>query len=158
MEQQTAGDGRTNLASSTCGSPAPLPTAVAACPLFPLSLCLRRAVPIGKLMLYVGAGGIDPKRVLPVCLDAGTDNVALREQSYYLGLPQPRLKGDDYFSLVFEFVNAVHYRWPNAGASCARSPLTRSRFVRRGRQGRGKLRESVKSEPSRRSCCCLTAL
>jgi malate dehydrogenase (oxaloacetate-decarboxylating)(NADP+) len=71
-------------------------------------------IPIGKLMLYVAAGGIDPKKVLPCLIDAGTDNVKLREDPYYLGLPQPRLKGDDYFSLVHEFVNAVKYRWPNA--------------------------------------------
>lgn len=65
-------------------------------------------------MLYVGAGGIDPRKVLPCMLDAGTDNASLRENPWYLGLPQPRLRGDAYFSLVHEFVNAVHWRWPNA--------------------------------------------
>jgi hypothetical protein len=69
-------------------------------------------------MLYVAAGGVDPKKVLPVLLDAGTDNKALRDHPWYLGLPQSRLKGDEYFSLVHEFVNAVHFRWPNAGAFC----------------------------------------
>eukprot|EP01052_Picozoa_sp_SAG31_P039348 SAG31_NODE_5439_length_2537_cov_2.321985_2_plen_106_part_00 len=34
-------------------------------------------IPIGKLALYCGAGGIAPHRVLPVMLDFGTDNQAL---------------------------------------------------------------------------------
>lgn len=86
-------------------------------------------------MLYVAAGGIDPKKVLPVLLDAGTDNKALRDHPWYLGLPQSRLKGDEYFSLVHEFVNAVHFRWPNAGGLLVRAapglPL-RFRCVLRG--------------------------
>ena len=71
-------------------------------------------IPIGKLALYVAAGGIDPKKVLPCMLDAGTDNVALRSDPWYLGMPHPRLRGHEYYSLVHEFVNAVHHRWPNA--------------------------------------------
>jgi malate dehydrogenase (oxaloacetate-decarboxylating)(NADP+) len=71
-------------------------------------------IPIGKLMLYAAAGGIDPRKMMPAMLDAGTDNAALRADPWYLGLAQPRLRGDDYFSLVHEFVNAVHHRWPKA--------------------------------------------
>jgi malate dehydrogenase (oxaloacetate-decarboxylating)(NADP+) len=70
-------------------------------------------ISIGKLTLYVAAGGIHPRKVLPVMLDAGTDNKALREDPWYLGMTHPRLKGDEYFSLVHEFINAVHHRWPN---------------------------------------------
>ena len=42
-------------------------------------------VSIGKLNLYVACGGITPARVLPVCLDVGTDNQALRDDPGYLG-------------------------------------------------------------------------
>jgi len=48
---------------------------------------------IGKLALYVAAGGIHPRKTLPVMLDMGTDNAALRSDPLYLGLQQPRLKG-----------------------------------------------------------------
>lgn len=67
-------------------------------------------IPIGKLALYVAAGGIDPRRVLPVMLDAGTDNLQLRNDPWYLGVAHPRLTGDAYFAMVHEFVSAIHTR------------------------------------------------
>jgi malic enzyme len=71
-------------------------------------------IPIGKLALYVAAGGIHPKKVLPVMLDAGTDNAQLRSDPWYLGMTHPRLKGDEYFSLVHELVRSLSSRWPEA--------------------------------------------
>lgn len=71
-------------------------------------------IPVGKLSLYVAAGGVSPRRTLPVMLDCGTDNEALRGDPTYLGMTHPRLKGDDYFSLVNEFVQSAFHRWPNA--------------------------------------------
>jgi malate dehydrogenase (oxaloacetate-decarboxylating)(NADP+) len=69
-------------------------------------------IPIGKLSLYVVGAGIYPYRTLPVMLDLGTDNVALREDPLYLGERIPRLKGDAYYAAVDAFVRAVHGRWP----------------------------------------------
>jgi malate dehydrogenase (oxaloacetate-decarboxylating)(NADP+) len=37
-------------------------------------------IPVGKLSLYVSAAGINPRRVLPVMLDVGTNNEALLEE------------------------------------------------------------------------------
>jgi len=70
-------------------------------------------IPIGKLALYCAAGGIAPHRVLPVCLDVGTDNQALLHDPYYIGLVQNRLRGDAYFELVDEFLDAVRKRFPD---------------------------------------------
>ena len=53
-------------------------------------------ISIGKLNLYVACGGISPARVLPVCLDVGTDNEELLANPYYLGLNRPRATGDEY--------------------------------------------------------------
>lgn len=51
--------------------------------------------------------------MLPIVLDVGTDNKELLEDKFYIGVQQPRLKGNEYFQLVDEFMQAVRYRWPN---------------------------------------------
>jgi malate dehydrogenase (oxaloacetate-decarboxylating)(NADP+) len=71
-------------------------------------------IPIGKLALYVAAGGIDPRKVLPVMLDLGTDNAGLQSDPWYLGMTHSRLRGDEYHAMVHEFVNSIHARWPHA--------------------------------------------
>ncbi|KAJ4726986.1 Malic enzyme [Melia azedarach] len=71
-------------------------------------------IPIGKLDMYVAAAGINPQRILPVMLDVGTNNQKLLEDRLYLGLRRPRLEGEEYLSIVDEFMEAVHARWPKA--------------------------------------------
>jgi malate dehydrogenase (oxaloacetate-decarboxylating)(NADP+) len=71
-------------------------------------------IPIGKLAIYTAAAGIQPHQCMPITLDVGTGNEALRSDPYYLGWPQPRLEGDAYFQLVDEFVTAVQLRFPKA--------------------------------------------
>lgn len=71
-------------------------------------------IPIGKLALYTAAGGIDPRKVLPVMLDTGTNNKMLLEDPYYLGMQHPRLQGEAFWSMVDEFMRAVRHRWPMA--------------------------------------------
>lgn len=71
-------------------------------------------IPIGKLDLYVVAGGFNPGRVMPCVIDVGTDNESLRNDPWYIGVRQPRLKGDEYYAVIDEFVTAVMGRWPNA--------------------------------------------
>jgi hypothetical protein len=48
---------------------------------------------IGKLSLYVAAGGIHPARTLPVTLDVGTNNEKLLDDVFYLGRQHHRLTG-----------------------------------------------------------------
>lgn len=71
-------------------------------------------IPIGKVALYVACAGIPPENCLPVMLDVGTNNQALREDPFYMGYPHPRLTGEDYLSLVDEFVQAVQAKFPDA--------------------------------------------
>merc|ERR1719209_1584569 len=71
-------------------------------------------ISIGKLDLYVAAGGFHPKRVLPAVLDIGTANRALLEDPKYLGRKEPRLEGEEYYRFIDEFMAAVKLRWPRA--------------------------------------------
>ncbi|MEM6639063.1 MAG: NAD-dependent malic enzyme [Pseudomonadota bacterium] len=71
-------------------------------------------IPIGKLALYVACAGIHPSQCLPIMLDVGTGNEELREQGLYLGMREPRVRGDDYAELVDELVAAVADRFPDA--------------------------------------------
>ena len=71
-------------------------------------------IPIGKLALYVAGGGIFPCKTLPVLLDTGTNNQELLDDPLYLGINEKRIKDDQYYEFVEEFVQAVQDRWPKA--------------------------------------------
>jgi len=71
-------------------------------------------IPVGKLSLYTGCAGVHPRRCLPVVLDVGTDNEALRDEPFYIGLRQKRLRGARYDALLEEFVAAVQKVFPGA--------------------------------------------
>ena len=72
------------------------------------------AICIGKLALYTAGAGVSPFHTMPVNFDVGTDRKELLEDPDYLGVHEPRLKGDDYFGLLDRFVAAVKQRWPKA--------------------------------------------
>ncbi len=71
-------------------------------------------IPIGKLALYTACAGIDPAQCLPVMFDIGTNNEELLKDPLYLGVPHERIDGDDYFSLMDEFVEAITDAYPKA--------------------------------------------
>ncbi len=70
-------------------------------------------IPIGKLALYTAAG-VHPAWTVPISLDVGTDNEQLLADPIYLGLREPRLRGDEYWDLVNEFVLAIQEVFPHA--------------------------------------------
>lgn len=69
-------------------------------------------IAVGKLMVYTAAAGIDPAQVLPVVLDAGTNNQALLNDPLYLGNHHKRIKGDAYHQFVDNFVNTAEELFP----------------------------------------------
>jgi malate dehydrogenase (oxaloacetate-decarboxylating) len=72
------------------------------------------AIAAGKLAVYVAAAGLHPARVIPVVLDAGTDNQALLAEDMYLGNRHPRVRGERYDELIDAFVAAATRLFPNA--------------------------------------------
>lgn len=70
-------------------------------------------IPIGKLALYTACAGVPPEYTVPILLDVGTNNEALQNDQFYIGLREPRLTGDEYSSFVEEFVTAVQEVFPN---------------------------------------------
>ncbi|MEO5283449.1 malolactic enzyme [Limosilactobacillus allomucosae] len=71
-------------------------------------------IAVGKLMVYTAAAGIDPQQVLPVVIDAGTDNQQLLADDEYLGTRHERLSGEAYFAYIDRFVAAVEKLFPKS--------------------------------------------
>ena len=69
-------------------------------------------IPIGKLQLYTACAGVPPQYLLPMYLDAGTNNEQYLNDPLYLGLRQTRPPTADLFSFVDEFVEAVQEVFP----------------------------------------------
>src|SRR5690349_69681 len=89
-------------------------------------------IAIGKLAVYTAAAGIHPRRVLPVVLDMGTDNIALLGDAMYLGSRHSRVRDQRYDDLIDAYVTAAQKLFPRAmlhwedfGASNARRILHR---------------------------------
>jgi malate dehydrogenase (oxaloacetate-decarboxylating) len=89
-------------------------------------------IAIGKLAVYTAAAGIHPRRVIPVVLDMGTDNLALLNDEMYLGNRHARVRGQRYDELIDAYVTAATKLFPHAmlhwedfGASNARRILNR---------------------------------
>jgi len=70
-------------------------------------------IPVGKVSLYVAAGGLHPASCLPMCIDVGTNNERLLNDPLYMGYRKPRLDGTEYFDFVERFVLGVKRNFPN---------------------------------------------
>jgi malate dehydrogenase (oxaloacetate-decarboxylating)(NADP+) len=69
-------------------------------------------IPIGKLQLYTACAGVPPRFLLPMYLDAGTNNEQYLHDPLYLGLRKTRPSTEDLYSFVDEFVEAVREVFP----------------------------------------------
>ena len=71
-------------------------------------------IAIGKLAVYIAAAGIHPRRVIPVVLDMGTDNLALLNDEMYLGNRHARVRDQRYDDLIDAYVTTSTKLFPNA--------------------------------------------
>jgi malate dehydrogenase (oxaloacetate-decarboxylating) len=89
-------------------------------------------IAIGKLAVYIAAAGIHPRRVIPVVLDMGTDNLGLLNDRMYLGARHARVRGQRYDDFIDAYVTTATKLFPHAllhwedfGAANARRILER---------------------------------
>jgi malate dehydrogenase (oxaloacetate-decarboxylating)(NADP+) len=69
-------------------------------------------IPIGKLQLYTGCAAVPPDCLLPIHLDIGTTNAALRADPLYTGLRDEPPSSHEVDALVDEFVAAANQVFP----------------------------------------------
>jgi malate dehydrogenase (oxaloacetate-decarboxylating) len=71
-------------------------------------------IAVGKLAVYTAAAGIDPRRVIPVSLDVGTDNEGLLNDPLYLGNRHARVRGKDYDAFIKKYLATASSLFPHA--------------------------------------------
>ncbi|MFF4828413.1 NAD-dependent malic enzyme [Streptomyces sp. NPDC001312] len=71
-------------------------------------------ISVGKLAVYTAAAGIDPRRVIPVSLDVGTDRASLLEDPLYLGNRHHRVRGAGYDAFIERYLRIASSMFPGA--------------------------------------------
>jgi malolactic enzyme len=91
-------------------------------------------ISIGKLAVYTVAAGVNPKNVLPVVIDAGTNNEKLLNDPLYVGNKHTRVTGKQYDDFIDKFVKVclnlfpeVLIHWEDFGRGNARKILEKYR-------------------------------
>jgi malate dehydrogenase (oxaloacetate-decarboxylating)(NADP+) len=69
-------------------------------------------IPIGKLQLYTACAGVPPQYLLPMYLDAGTNNQQYLHDPLYLGMRKTRPPTEELYFFVDEFMEAVQEVFP----------------------------------------------
>ena len=69
-------------------------------------------IPIGKLQLYTACAGVPPQYLLPMYLDAGTNNEQYLHDPLYMGMRKTRPRTEELYSFVDEFMEAVQEVFP----------------------------------------------
>ncbi|MCJ1302188.1 hypothetical protein MMC08_004991, partial [Hypocenomyce scalaris] len=69
-------------------------------------------IPVGKLALYVGCAGIRPEATLPMTLDLGTGNKALRDNPLYMGSRREKVNAQEEREFLDELMVALVEKWP----------------------------------------------
>ncbi|MGW1160961.1 NAD-dependent malic enzyme [Streptomyces sp. NPDC002519] len=71
-------------------------------------------IAVGKLAVYTAAAGIDPRRVIPVSLDVGTDRESLLNDPLYVGNRHRRVRGADYDAFIEKYLRTASSMFPDA--------------------------------------------
>ncbi|BDA40585.1 NADP-dependent malic enzyme [Coccomyxa sp. Obi] len=97
--------------------------------------CNGMGIPVGKAAVHTAGAGIHPRYTLPITLDVGCNTASVREDPFYVGLRQERVRGQKYDDFIDEVLSCLRQRygaslvihWEDFGASNAFRLLARYR-------------------------------
>lgn len=69
-------------------------------------------ISVAKIVIYTLCAGINPRRMLPVMIDVGTNNPELLNDPLYIGWRHPRIKGEKYDQFVSKVIKSIKQKFP----------------------------------------------
>ncbi len=73
---------------------------------------------VGKAMVYTLCGGMNPRHILPIQIDVGTNNKTLLDDPMYLGWHHPRIEGEEYDAFIDLVFKAIVKKFPHVFIHC----------------------------------------
>ena len=70
-------------------------------------------ISVAKIVIYTLCAGIDPKRMLPVMIDVGTNNPQLLRDPLYIGWRHSRIQGEAYDQFVNKVIKSIKQKFPD---------------------------------------------
>jgi len=70
-------------------------------------------ISVAKIVIYTLCAGIDPKRMLPVMIDVGTNNPQLLRDPLYIGWRHSRIQGEEYGQFVNKVIKSIKQKFPD---------------------------------------------
>jgi malate dehydrogenase (oxaloacetate-decarboxylating) len=69
-------------------------------------------ISVAKLVIYTLGAGINPRRMLPIMIDVGTNNTNLLQDPLYIGWRHPRISRKEYDHFVSKVIKAIKQKFP----------------------------------------------
>jgi Malic enzyme len=70
-------------------------------------------ISVAKIVIYTLCAGINPKRMLPVMIDVGTNNPQLLRDPLYIGWRHSRIHGEAYNQFVSKVIKSIKQKFPD---------------------------------------------